>query len=55
MVVKGASFGRSFTPCITSAFRFAGFLGYALMQSKRKDNGEWLKDIQLLAISFVLC
>jgi len=32
MVVKVASFGRSFTTCITSAVRFAGFLGSALMQ-----------------------
>ena len=39
MVVKGASVGRSLTPCIPSLSSFAGFLGSALMQAGLKSNG----------------
>jgi hypothetical protein len=40
MVVKGASVGRSFTPCITSAVRFAGFLGSALTHFSNRERFE---------------
>jgi hypothetical protein len=70
MVVKGASFGRSLTPCITAASSLAGFLASVLTQHRRKAQGkrpraqgyqlsafsyQFLYFIDLLPIAFFIC